>query len=52
MSFARSDRADDALADSGDDGLFGRTADELFEVGPDRYPGFDFEFDTVFGDGR
>ena len=52
VSFARSDRADDALADSGDDGLFGRTADELFEVGPDRYAGFDFEFDTVLGDSR
>ena len=50
MRLGRAQGADDALADAGDDRLFGRPADQLLQVGPDRDAGLDLHLDAVFGD--
>ena len=46
----RANRADDALADAGDDRLFGGPADELPQVGADGDAGLDLQLDAVLRD--
>ena len=46
----RADGGDDALADPGDDGLFGGAADEAIEIGAHRDPRLHLELDAVAGD--
>ncbi|CDF05728.1 unknown [Megasphaera elsdenii CAG:570] len=48
----RADAGDDAFADAGDDRRFTGTADEAVDVGADRDPGPDLQFDAVLGDSR
>ena len=50
MPFRRADRADDPLADAGDDRLLGRPADQLAQVRPHRDPGLHLELNAVLGD--
>ena len=51
VRLGRADRADDAFADAGDDRLFGRTADQLIQVGPHGDPRLDLQLNAVLGDG-
>ena len=47
MALGRADRGDDALAHSGEHGLFAGAADELFDVGTHGHSGLGDELDTV-----
>ena len=50
VRLGRAQGADDALADAGDDRLFGGPADQLLQVRPHRHPGLDLHLDAVLGD--
>ena len=51
VTFGGTDGRDDALADSGDDGLFGRTTDELRDVRSNRHASAGSKLDAVTGHG-
>src|SRR5437588_11610345 len=46
----RANRLNDALADAGDDGLLGGTADEPIELGAHRHAGTGLELNAVLAD--